>query len=201
MHDPLWPQGGQSQPVLAPTGDIQPLIAMGKKLQAEATKHGIHNVFDDGGYKELLLLTLLDLKKLGRTGDDAADSLGRQYEIKTVARVSSRGVRKTSLGITTEHTLTIENIERYRRVHLWIVAVFDQAAPESIYEIAPSRLETFFGEWERKIRDQISRGVEGSAPPHLNNPKIPLKFVINNGVCIWPLLAQDGVPRQQTLTE
>lgn len=174
-------------PVLVPSGDISKIVELGARLQAEASEHNIHNVFDDGGYKELLLLTLFNLKKLNRTGDDAVDKAGRQYEIKTVARVSSSGTRKSYLQITTEHTLTIENLQRYRSVHLWIIAVFDQAQPEAIYEIAPSVLEAqYFGKWEQRLRMQEAFRVDGGAPVHLNNPKIPLSFIEKHGIRIWP---------------
>lgn len=180
----FWPAKG---PVLAPSGDISNIVKLGASLQAEASKHNIHNVFDDGGYKELLLLTLFNLKKLSRTGDDAVDEAGRQYEIKTVARVSSSGGRKTSLQITTEHTLTVDNLQRYRNVYIWIIAVFDQAKPEAIYEITPSALETqYFSKWERRLQAQEALRVDGGAPVHLNNPKIPLRFVETHGIQIWP---------------
>lgn len=178
-------------PYLVPTGDIQPLIDLGTSLQAKASEHGIHNVFDDGGYKELLLLTLFGLRKLDREGDDAADDLGRRYEIKTVARISSRGKRKTTLGITTEHTLTQANIDRYRRTFLWIIAVFDQERPEAIYEITPRDLEPFFAEWERRLKVMTDAGNELA---HINNPKIPLKHVIAHGVRIWPPAPEVTLP-------
>src|SRR6266511_4810199 len=110
-------------------------------------------------------------------GHDAVDANGRYYEIKTAARVSSSGKRKTSLGVTTEHTLTKANIERYRHAFLWIVAVFDQSHPEAIYEITPQTLEPYFATWEAKLDQQQAVRAEGGAPVHLNNPKIPLKFV------------------------
>src|SRR6266536_2089779 len=121
----------ERSPRLVPTGDIRPIIELGIQLQTEASGHHIHNVFDDGGYKELILLRLFNLRKLAREGHDAVDANGQYYEIKTAARVSSSGKRKTSLGVTTEHTLTKANIERYRRAFLWIVAVFDQSHPET----------------------------------------------------------------------
>ena len=100
------------QPFLVPSGNINDLLAMGERLQEAATGRAIHNVFDDGGYKELLLLTLFTLSKLDRVGDDAEDAQGRRYEIKTVARVSAAGKRKTCLSVTTEHTLTKANLDR-----------------------------------------------------------------------------------------
>lgn len=177
---------GQTGPRLVPTGDIRPIIELGLRLQEMATAHHIHNVFDDGGYKELLLLTLFNLTKLGREGDDAEDPQGRRYEIKTVARMSSAGVRKRSLGITTEHTLTHANIERYRRTFLWIVAVFDQARPEAIYEITPAKLEPFFAKWEAALDRQEGVRSPDSAPSHINNPKIPLRFIEEFGIQAWP---------------
>jgi hypothetical protein len=100
---------GERLSILQPTGDISALLALGTEIQAAATLRGIHNVFDDGGYKELLMLGLFNLIKLEREGDDAEDAFGRRYEMKTVARVSSSGKRKTSLSVTTEHTLAQTN--------------------------------------------------------------------------------------------
>jgi hypothetical protein len=175
---------GAHLPVLEPTGDIARLLGQGTEIQVEATLRGIHNVFDDGGYKELLMLSLFNLRKLHREGDDAEDAEGRRYEMKTVARVSSSGKRKTNLSITTEHTLTQTNIERYRATFLWIVAVFDQSLPEVIYEIPPVKLEPYFAAWEAKLAAQGQ--PVGGAPNHMNNPKIPLKWIQAHGVQVWP---------------
>jgi hypothetical protein len=177
---------GRRRVPLHPVGDIRSVVEIGQQLQAEASQHGIHNVFDDGGYKELLILRLFGLQKMDRTGDDAMDSVGRTYEIKTVARIDSKGRRKKSLSVTTEHTLTVENLSRYRSVHLWIIAIFDQAQPEAIYEIAPASLETFFADWEDRLRKMEALRTEGGAPIHLNNPKIPIKFVTQHGTRVWP---------------
>jgi hypothetical protein len=189
----------RNKPLLTPTGDIEPIIELGARLQDTATKHGIHNVFDDSGYKELILLTLFRLRKLHREGDDAEDDQGNRYEIKTVARVSSRGKTKGSLSVTTEHTLTRANIARYRNVRLWIIAVFDQSKPEAIYEIAPAALEPFFAKWEAEITQQERVRVDTGAPPHKNNPKIPLWFITANGMRIWPPTAE--VPLPETVEE
>jgi len=175
---------GAHLPVLEPTGDIACLLRQGTEIQSEATLQGIHNVFDDGGYKELLMLSLFNLRKLHREGDDAEDAEGRRYEMKTVARVSSSGRRKTSLSITTEHTLTQTNIDRYRATFLWIVAVFDQSVPEVIYEIPSAKLEPYFAAWEAKLASQGQ--PVGGAPNHMNNPKIPLKWIQAHGVQVWP---------------
>lgn len=176
----------EESPRLVPTGDVRPIIELGIRLQAEASGHLIHNVFDDGGYKELILLRMFNLRKLFRVGDDAEDADGRRYEIKTVARVGSAGERKTRLEVTTEHTLTKANLERYRRTFLWIVAVFDQAHPEAIYEITPQALEPYFAKWETALDQQEALRAPGSAAVHLNNRKIPLTFVAKHGLQVWP---------------
>jgi hypothetical protein len=175
---------GERLPVLEPSGDISSLLELGTEIQAAATLRGIHNVFDDGGYKELLMLSLFNLRKLGREGNDAEDAHGRGYEMKTVARVSSTGKRKPYLSVTTEHTLTQANIDRYRATFLWIVAVFDQSLPEVIYEIEPSQLEPYFIKWEAQLAAQGQ--PEGGAPNHINNPKIPLSFIAAKGIQVWP---------------
>jgi len=169
---------------LTPTGDADHILRLGRELQELATRHGVHNVMTDNGYQELVVLTLFGLTKLRREGNDARDATGHQYELKTVGRISSDGVRKASLSVTTEHTLTLANIERYRRVWLWVVAVFDRTLPEVIYEIAPAALEPYFAAWERHLRDNDPSGTDPLN--HINNPKIPLKFVADHGVRIWP---------------
>jgi hypothetical protein len=176
----------RAAPRLVPTGDILPIVELGIRLQEEATVHHIHNVFDDGGYKELLLLKLFNLIKLEREGDDAEDAQGRRYEIKTVARVSSKGVRKKRLDVTTEHTLTLPNIVRYRQTFLWIVAVFDQAHPEAIYEVTPAQMERYFTRWEARLNSQEAVRAPGSPLSHINNPKIPLRFIERVGIQVWP---------------
>lgn len=166
------------------SGDAEQILDLGRELQVLATGHGIHNVMTDNGYQELVVLTLFGLTKLRREGNDARDADGHEYELKTVGRVNSDGVRKTSLSITTEHTLTLANIERYRSVHLWVIAVFDQTLPEVIYEISPAALEPYFTAWEKRLRDNDPSGTDPLN--HINNPKIPLWFIAEHGLRIWP---------------
>jgi Restriction endonuclease PvuII len=174
------------QPIrrLTPTGDAGQIMELGRQLQELATVHGIHNVMTDNGYQELVVLTLFGLTKMRREGNDARDAEGHEYELKTVGRISADGVLKKTLSITTEHTLTHANIARYRGVWLWVVAVFNRTLPEVIYEITPQALEPFFAAWETRLREQDPTGTD--ALNHMNNPKIPLKFVAQRGIRIWP---------------
>jgi hypothetical protein len=164
------------------TGDVVAILEMGKALQSHASSAGIHNVMSDNGYQELVILTLFGLTKLRREGNDAIDGEGREYELKTVGRISSEGAVKKSLGVTTEHTLTMANIERYRAGYLWIIAIFRQTVPESIWEITPAALEPIFAKWEEKLGGM---GAAGNLA-HINNPKVPMWFVERYGLRVWP---------------
>ena len=64
-------------------GNIDELLVLASKLQKYGTEKDIVSVFDDGGYRELLLATLFGLKlHKGRQGDDAYDEQGQNYELK-----------------------------------------------------------------------------------------------------------------------
>lgn len=130
------------------------------------------------------MLTMFGLRKLRREGNDAVDDQGREDELKTVGRTSSDGRRKTSLSVTTEHTMTQANIARYRAAHLSIIAIFDQSLPEAIYEVTPLALEPYFKAWETRLdeRDGDWRPIRDQ----LNNPKIPMWFVERHGLRVWP---------------
>jgi hypothetical protein len=86
------------------------------------------------------------------------------------------------LGVTTEHTLTQANIDRYRAGYLWIVAVFVQTVPESIWEITPAALEPIFTKWE----DRLSGLADAGMDPYINNPKVPMWFIEKHGLRVWP---------------
>jgi hypothetical protein len=181
-------------PHVHPTGDADALFVIGRQLQEIATRHDIHNVFTDNGYQELVLLTLFGLQKLRREGNDAIDTEGREYELKTVGRVSSDGQVKRSLGVTTEHTLTPANIARYRSAFLWIIGVFRQCMPEVIYEITPAALEPYFSKWEERLAELDHNGRP--VRDHINNPKIPLWFVERYGIRIWAETPEAIKPEQ-----
>jgi len=62
-------------------------------------------------------------------------------------------------------------IAKYRKVD-WFFAVYEGIELKAIYKLTPADLELFFVKCEGKLRDGIT---------HLNNPKIPLKFVVEKG--------------------
>lgn len=160
--------------------DIQQYISLAQQLQQEANKYNIFHVFEDGGYKELIMMKMFDLNRLeGRHGDDGVDGKGRRVELKTVNLVNTRGERRKSLNISTCHHLNYEVLHRYRNGDFWLVGVFHVNEPAKIYEISTSSLEVYFERWEQRLDELKKKGIQN---PHLNNPKIGCRYVEENGV-------------------
>lgn len=174
------------------TGKVQHLIDLATPLEVQANRLGIYNVFDDGGYRTLLLLTMFGLTKAapGRLGDDAIDRHGHRFELKTINLINTKGELKTSYpGVTTEHTLRQENLERYRACDAWLIGVFKGNQPLDVWVLPSAKLEPFYMAWEEKI---------ARAPNHeLNNPKIPMGFVAVEGVC-HKVPGSETVPRPRS---
>lgn len=156
---------------------IDNLLVLADELQQEADKHNITHVFDDGGYRELLLLRMFGLTKLpGRHGDDGIDSeTGYQYELKTVNLINTKGLRRRNPGITTCHHVNAEVIERYRKVRGFLIGVFHINTPARIYEVPTEHLELYFRAWEMRLLTE--RGLT-----HINNPKIKFGDVLKYGI-------------------
>ena len=79
-------------------------------------------------------------------------------------------------GFSTNHHLNAHILNKYRQVP-WSFAIYNNLELESIYVMSPAMLEPMFSKWER---DYINQGREG------NNPKIPLRFVKENGIKVYP---------------
>ena len=142
-----------------------------RDFQALASKHGINDVFQDNGGKLLQVILLTGLKVLGgREGNDARDETGREYELKTV------NISLTK-SFSTHHHLNPTIIEKYRSVD-WVFAVYEGIELRRIYAMPPSGLEPYFTKWDRKWNDEGGKDI--------NNPKIPLVFIEQNGTLIYP---------------
>ena len=141
-----------------------------REYQSLATRHGIDDVFQDNGGKLLQTLIMLGLQKLPRReGNDAVDTEGNEYELKTLNV-------KLTRSFSTHHYLNPRILGKYRAVSAWFFSVYEQIELVSIYRIEPSQLEATFGKWEAKwLTNQKD----------INNPKIPLAFVELNGVRIY----------------
>jgi transcriptional regulator with XRE-family HTH domain len=141
------------------------------QYQELAKKYDINDIFQDNGGKLLQVLLVTGLSNIrSREGNDAIDNQGNEYELKSVNHLL------TSL-FSTHHHLNPTIIGKYRLVN-WIFAVYEGIELKEIYFMEVSKLEPLFVFWEQKWhlnkRD-------------LNNPKIPLKFVRENGNLIFSM--------------
>jgi hypothetical protein len=139
-----------------------------REFQALADKHGIGDIFQDNGGKLLQLVLTMDLRvSAGRSGSDAQDRLGREYELKSV------NIDLTT-SFSTNHHLNPAIIAKYRKMG-WLFAMYRGIELSAIYSMEPYRLEPLFALWEAQWQ---AKGKD------LNNPKIPVKLVLEHGTRI-----------------
>ena len=143
-----------------------------REYQRLATEHGINDIFQDNGGKLLQLLLITGLKiSPGREGNDAVDENGAEYELKTVNILLTQ-------GFSTHHHLNHTIIAKYRQVD-WYFAVYRGIEIETIHRLTPADLEHYFKAWEKKLDDP------NQPFSHINNPKIPIKYVRMHGKLIY----------------
>jgi hypothetical protein len=148
--------------------DLFPYV---RQLQELAVKHGINDIFQDNGGKILQVVLAADLQSLpGREGNDAKDANGDEYELKSVNIALTQ-------SFSTHHHMNPAIIAKYRKVS-WIFAVYDGIELQSIYRLSPAAMETFYAKWEEKWHQDGGKDI--------NNPKIPLKYVQENGEVLYP---------------
>ncbi len=141
-----------------------------QKYQELANKHGINDIFQDNGGKILQVLLVTGLTILpGREGNDAVDEFGNEYELKSVNIALTK-------SFSTHHHINPRIIEKYRKVD-WIFAVYRSINLVAIYKLTPTELEFFYRRWESTWHSNGGRDI--------NNPKIPLKYVIEHGVLMY----------------
>ena len=147
--------------------DLWPAI---RQYQQLATRHGIDDIFQDNGGKILQVLLLLGLTGIpGREGNDADDDDGAEYEMKSVNINLTR-------SFSTHHHMNPEIINKYRGVD-WIFAVYRDIELVSIYVLTTEEMEPYYAKWERKWHDDGGKDI--------NNPKIPLSYVVETGGLLW----------------
>ena len=173
---------------LSPHDDYQRLLEIWpaiQEYQALATKHGIYDVFQDNGGKLLQILLLLGLKIIpGREGNDAVDASGREYELKSINIELTR-------GFSTHHHMNPTIIAKYRKVP-WVFAVYRDIALETVYLLEPEDLEFYFTKWEQKWHDDGGKDI--------NNPKIPIKYVMEHGKLIHGTAPDLSIKRKKAVT-
>ena len=157
----------QSHPDKATLDELFPTI---RRYQELASKHGIGDIFQDNGGKLLQVLLITGLQVLGgREGNDAKDADGNEYELKSVNTLLTK-------SFSTHHHMNPTIIAKYRKVD-WIFAIYEGIELQAIYHLKPEQLELYFSKWEEKWHADGGKDI--------NNPKIPVKFVIKRGVLFY----------------
>lgn len=152
-----------------------PYIRQYQDLAFETNR--INDIFQDNGGKLLQVLLITGLKDLpGREGNDAIDKYGNEYELKSV------NISLTK-SFSTHHHMNPTIIEKYRKVD-WIFAVYDGIEIIEIYQLKPKELEYYYEKWETKWHNDGGKDI--------NNPKIPLKYVRENGKLLYQI-GDDGI--------
>lgn len=156
-----------------------------REYQKLADKHGIRDIFQDNGGKllQVLLITGLTCMK-GREGNDATDADGNEYELKSVNL-------SLTASFSTHHHLNPVILKKYRAVKGWYFAVYLGIELQVIYYMAPEDLEPYFTKWEQKWHADGGKDI--------NNPKIPVKFVVDNGEVMWQ--AGSAVKQVETIAK
>lgn len=140
-------------------------------LEEMANEYGIEDIFQDNGAKILQQLVLLNFDNIpGREGNDACSASGKEWEMKSI------NIATTATGFSTNHHFNEHILSKYRKVP-WSFAVYNNLELKAIYILTPDKLEPLFSKWEERY---IKKGKEG------NNPKIPLSFVKEKGLKVYP---------------
>ena len=153
-----------------------------EKLVNLAKKNDIDDLFQDNGAKILQQLILMDMKNIpGREGNDAIDRFGIEWEMKSanIALVS---------GFSTHHHLNIDILNKYKKVP-WSFALYEHSDLIEIYVLGMKDMEEMFDRWRNKL---LGRNGEKKVS-HINNPKIPIKFVKEKGHRVWPIDAKNPI--------
>ncbi|MCF6356695.1 MAG: helix-turn-helix domain-containing protein [Draconibacterium sp.] len=150
--------------------ELFPYIRKYQKLAEDS--NGINDIFQDNGGKLLQVLLITGLKDIpGREGNDAIDSNGNEYELKSVNI-------KLTKSFSTHHHMNPTIIAKYRKVD-WIFAVYEGIELIEIYRLSPQDLEYYYYRWEKKWKADGDKDI--------NNPKIPLKYVMDKGTLIYQM--------------
>lgn len=159
---------------------IESLNSMWSKLddiEELARDYEISDIAQDNNLKLLQTLVLFDFRNQpGREGSDAIDRYNHAWELKTVNIDLTR-------GFSTNHHTNLERIAVFRQER-WLFSVYRGIALQEVYAVSPVALEEYFSKWEETVQEKIAGHNENA---HLNNPKIPLKFVQQVGIKVYPV--------------
>lgn len=139
------------------------------KFQKLASQYGITDIFSDNGGKvaQLAIAVGLDIVP-GRTGADATDRMGNDYELKTI------DLNKSARGFTTNHHLNEHTINKYR-TRRFVFAMYEGITLIEAYLVLPRDMEPLYERWEAALTNK----------DHLNNPKVPIDYVREVGTVMY----------------
>lgn len=145
-----------------------PHIREFQKLAKE--NFNISDIFQDNGGKLFQVLLVLKLQNMSdsREGNDAIDNKNNEYELKSLNILLTK-------SFSTNHHINQKIINKYRLVD-WIFSVYEGIELIEIYKLTPEQLEPYYTKWEEKCN---TNNIQ------INNPKIPLKFVKENGELLY----------------
>jgi len=147
------------------------------ELSELAESYGISDIFQDNGAKVLQQLIYLNMQVLpGREGNDCISEGGTEWEMKSI------NLNTSASGFSTNHHTNHDIIEKYRQVP-WTFAIYHGIELDEIYVLTPQMLEPMYRRWEAKL----------ATTSHLNNPKIPVKYVRENGIQIYPINEENPI--------
>jgi hypothetical protein len=134
------------------------------EYQSLAEAHGINDIFQDNGGKLLQVLLICDLEDLpGREGNDAKDTDGNEYELKSV------NINLTK-SFSTHHHMNPVIIAKYRQVD-WIFAIYEAIKLTEIWQLKPADLEFYYAKWEATWHEKGGKDTRKLTwSPTSNNP-------------------------------
>ncbi len=147
--------------------------------------YGIEDIFQDNGAKILQQIIYMNLKVLpGREGNDAISESGIEWEMKSI------NIETSATGFSTNHHTNQAIINKYRQVP-WTFAIYQGIRLQEIYVLSPKQLEPIYQNWENKLKNTT----------HLNNPKISISFVRNNGTKIYPIDEHNPISPEEAILD
>ena len=146
-------------------------------IEELAKTYQITDIAQDNNLKLLQTLVLFDFENQpGREGSDAIDRYGHAWELKTVNTDLTR-------SFSTNHHTNLERIAVFRQER-WLFSSYKGIILQEVYVVNPRHLEVYFSKWEQSVKEKIASNNENA---HLNNPKIPLKYVKEVGIKVYPV--------------
>jgi hypothetical protein len=149
--------------------EIEALWPGVEAFQELAKHYGINDIFSDNGGKvaQLAIATGLDIVP-GRTGADAKDRIGNEYELKTI------DLDRKGTGFSTNHHLNHSTIAKYRE-RRFVFAMYKGITLHEAYLVESVDMEPVFMKWKSMLARR----------DHLNNPKVPVDYIREIGTVMY----------------